>query len=44
MSYLDLALQLMGYGLSSVFLVLILFIIMIVLLTKLFPGKDAEKK
>lgn len=40
MDNVNLGLQLMGYGLTGVFMVLILFYIVIKLLLKLFPLKD----
>ena len=43
MSDINLALQLMLYGLAGVFLTLILFYVAIRLLTKLFPYKEEQK-
>lgn len=40
MSDLQLGFQLMGYGLLGVFSVLLIFIIMILGLTKIFPPKE----
>jgi Na+-transporting methylmalonyl-CoA/oxaloacetate decarboxylase gamma subunit len=37
MSEISMGLQLMGYGLAGVFLVLILFYVMILLMMKIFP-------
>lgn len=40
----QLSFKLMGYGLSGVFITLILFIVMINVLTKVFPFKEDSEK
>lgn len=44
MNNLMLGWQLMGFGLLGVFITLILFIVVIVLVTKLFPYKEDRKE
>lgn len=45
MNDISLGLELMGYGLAGVFLVLILFYVMIVLMVKIFPfHPESEEK
>ncbi len=43
MSEISLGLQLMGYGLAGVFVVLILFYFMIVLMLKIFPYRPEKQ-
>jgi tetrahydromethanopterin S-methyltransferase subunit E len=43
MSDIVIALELMGYGLLGVFVVLLLFFIMTKVLMKIFPGKNEEE-
>ncbi|MDH8677780.1 OadG-related small transporter subunit [Fusibacter bizertensis] len=40
MNELELGLELMGYGLAGVFIVLILFFIVIKILVKIFPSRE----
>lgn len=44
MSDVSMGLQLMGYGLAGVFLVLILFYVMILLMMKIFPYRPESEE